>query len=115
MKAREFITEDDFWGDYNHREPEVKDPGEFITNWADDKIGIPPANVRKDMWDDWRVELPRDQGPRITHNPILGAEMQWELRMMAEELIEELSSAGYGEYELGRISSFHFSIHKLEE
>ena len=57
-----------------------------------------------------RISLSRDEGPRITHDPVTGGMMKFELRKASNRLIEKLRITGYGDYALGELSPFHFTL-----
>ncbi len=89
----------------------------FIAQWTDNTIGTPPASSSVSVTGEIRISTPRDKGPRVTHDTVKAAMMKHEWRNDSEDLIDELRRAGFGEYELLNISSWHITLGKnsLEE
>jgi len=111
LKVKDKVNEDDFYPAAEEYEDTLTP---FVEQWVDNTYGIPPASYTVNGYKDIRVSLPRDRGPRITHDSVKSGEMKFELRRDAHDLIEELRASEFGEYEVGTLSAFHFELQKQE-
>jgi len=123
MKAREFLKEDDYWGDSQpnreRREREEADESrqrteEFVAQWVDDNIGTPPGSGGFHR-DEIQVYIRRPKGQPQTPKANRDS-MREEMRELAYSLLDDMRQLDLRtEYEISALGEYNFHLAPIEE
>ena len=112
---REKTNEDDYWGDTSQANAErdaeyqsEKEAGmlDFVKNLVDweDRVLINNGEIY--------YSVPRDQAEihRVEHDPIMKSQMRNDMRIQAEDLIEELRIRYETDYEIVKLGPWSYAV-----
>jgi len=115
MKILEILTEDDYWGDTSQANAErdaeyqsEKEAGmlDFVKNLVDweDRVLINNGEIY--------YSVPRDQAEitRVENNPKMKSQMREDMRIQAEDLIEELRIRYETDYEIVKLGPWSYAV-----